>query len=107
VYVKDQYVEEVMTTLNVSTMVEDAVVAEVSAAVAVERCTVTAPVVLGRDPSNVVVAVEEVVTAEVIELTVVETVGPSGCLILPILRPAYSVNHTFTTPPVSVWTANP
>ena len=101
-YVKDQYVEEVMTTLSVSTMVEDAVVAEVSVAVAVERYTVNAPVVLDCDPSNVVVAVEEVVTAEVIELTVVETVGPSGCLIRPILRPAYSVNHTFATPPVSV-----
>jgi hypothetical protein len=46
---------------------------------------------------NITVAVEDVVTAELIEYTVVETVGPSGCLIRPILPPAYSANHTFTT----------
>lgn len=49
-----------------------------------------------------VVTVENVVTAYVIEETVVETVGPSGCLRRPILLPAYSVNHTFIVPPVSL-----
>ena len=101
-YVVLQYVGEVTTTLNVSTIVELVVEAVVFVAVAVERYTVDTPVVLGRVPLNVVVTVEDVVTAEVIEYTVVETVGPSGCLILPILRPAYSVNHTFTVPPSSV-----
>jgi len=102
VYVIDQYVGEVMTTLIVSTIVELAVGAEAFVAVAVEWMTVDDPVVLGLNPSNDVVTVEDVVTAEVIEYTVVETVGPSGCLILPILRPAYSVNHTFTAPLGSV-----
>ena len=62
-----QYVDEVMTTLNVSTIVELAVVAEVFvAAEGVKgRYTVDTPVVLGRD-SNVVVTVEDVVTAELI-----------------------------------------
>jgi len=98
VYVVVQYVGEVMTTLSVSTIVELAVRALTFVAVAVERNTIDVPVVLGRDPLNVVVAVEDVVTAEVIEYTVVETDGPSGCLIRPILLPAYSVNHTFTVP---------
>ena len=100
-YVVIQYVGDVTTTVKVSTMVELAVVAVVFVAVAVERNTVDTPVDLARD-SDVVVTVEEVVTAELIEYQVVETVGPSGCLILPILRPAYSVNHTFTVPPISV-----
>jgi len=88
----------------VSTIVELAVGQETFVAIigVVGRNTVDDPVVLGRDPLNVVVTVEDVVTAEVIEYTVVETVGPSGCLILPILRPAYSVNHTFTLPLGSV-----
>jgi len=67
VYVKVQYVDEVTTTLNVSTIVELAVVAVVSVAVPVERYTVNTPVVMGRVPLNVVVAVEDVVTAELIE----------------------------------------
>lgn len=87
--------------VKVSAMVELIVAAEVFVAVAVERNTVDDPIDLARD-SDVEIAVPEVVTAELIEYQVVETVGPSGCLILPIYRPAYSVNHTFTVPPVSV-----
>lgn len=66
-YVAIQYVGEVTTTLNVSATVELVVVAVVDVAVAAERYTVNAPVVTVRVPSNVVVTVEEVVTAEDIE----------------------------------------
>lgn len=92
-----------MTTLNVSTIVELAVDTVLLVAdVAALQDTTEIPLVIGLVPLNVVVAVDDVVTADVIEDTVVETVGPSGCLTLPILRPAYSVNHTFTVPSVSM-----
>jgi hypothetical protein len=89
--------------LIVSIMVELAVEAVVFVAIAVE-CEATVLVNTDLAPVHVVrlVKLDDVVMAYVIEETVVETVGPSGCLIRPILLPAYSVNHTLTTPPVSL-----
>ena len=86
-----------------SAMVELAVEALVLVTVAVDLENADVPVVLSL--VQLVVSedtVDDVVTAYVIVETVVETVGPSGCLIRPILRPPYSVNHTFTAPPASV-----
>jgi len=89
--------------LIVSIMVELAVETVVFVAVAVE-CEATILENVDLAPVHVVrlVKLDDVVIAYVIEETVVETVGPSGCLIRPILLPAYSVNHTFTIPPVSL-----
>jgi len=102
VYVVLQYVGEVKTMLTVSTIVELAVGQDAFVAVVTLQDATGVRVTIGMDPLNVVVTDEDVVTAELIEYTVVDTVGPSGCLILPILRPAYSVNHTFTVPLGSV-----
>jgi hypothetical protein len=88
--------------LNVSTMVELAVEAVVFVAVAVLTDVMYFENVAREPVHNVVVTVEDVVTAYVIEETVVETVGPSGCLMRPILLPTNSVNHTFMVPPVSL-----
>lgn len=51
--------------------------------------------------------VDEVDTADEMEYTVVDTVGPSGCLSLPILLPPYSANQTLTTPVASGYRARP
>jgi len=50
----------------------------------------------------IVRTVDDVVTMDEKEDTVVDTVGPSGCLSLPILLPPYSVNQTLTVPPNSL-----
>jgi hypothetical protein len=91
--------------LIVSIMVELAVEAVVFVAADVsawEGTVVLENVLLSLLIQLDVVTVEDVVTAYVIEETVVETVGPSGCLRRPILLPAYSVNQTFTVPTVSL-----
>lgn len=92
-----------MTMLIVSMIVELAVEAVVFVAVAVEcKGTILENVLLTMLAQLDVVTVDDVLTAYVIEVTVVETVGPSGCLRRPILLPAYSVNQTFTVPKVSL-----
>ena len=99
VYVYVQYVGDVRITLTVSTNVELVVDATVVVTVGLDVAATTVFVtgtMMGGVPT--LVTVDDVVTIEEKEYTVVETVGPSGCLSLPILLPPYSVNQTLTIP---------
>jgi hypothetical protein len=100
VYVYVQYVGDVRITLTVSTNVELVVDATVDIEVGID---VVATKTVFNVPATVgdvvtVKTVDDVVTIEEKEYTVVETVGPSGCLTRPILLPPYSVNQTLTIP---------
>jgi hypothetical protein len=100
VYVYVQYVGDVRITLTVSTNVELVVDATVVVTVGLDVAATTVFVVVGTMMGDVatLVTVDDVVTIEEKEYTVVETVGPSGCLTRPILLPPYSVNQTLTIP---------
>ena len=100
VYVYVQYVGDVRITLTVSTNVElvvDATVdVEVDIVAVATKTVFNVPATVGDVVT--VKTVDDVVTIEEKEYTVVETVGPSGCLTRPILLPPYSVNQTLTIP---------
>ena len=81
-------------------LVVDATVDVVAGIVVIAATLVLLPVITGDVVT--VSTVDDVVTIEEREYTVVDTVGPSGCLSLPIFLPPYSVNQTLTVPPVSL-----